>query len=85
MLASAHYFGTGPGSAEVHDLALLGTGYAALIGFLHAATLLDSVGTAPEAFAPLAARWLLGMTEFLPELAREARQRRMWTRSPRST
>ncbi|MFG2497360.1 NAD(P)-dependent oxidoreductase [Streptomyces sp. NPDC048441] len=72
VMAPAHYFGTDPGSAEVHDLALLGTGYAALTGFLHAAALLNSVGTTPEVFAPLAARWLHGMAEFLPELAREA-------------
>lgn len=71
-MAPAHYFGADPGAAEVHDLALLGTGYAALAGFLHAAALLDSVGTTPEVFAPLAARWLHGMAGFLPELAREA-------------
>ncbi|MFG3408265.1 NAD(P)-dependent oxidoreductase [Streptomyces sp. NPDC048142] len=74
VMAPAHYFGTDPGSAEIHDLALLGTGYAALTGFLHAAALLDPVGTTPEVFAPLAARWLHGMAEFLPELAREAGQ-----------
>lgn len=72
VMAPAHYFGTDPGAAEVHDLALLGTGYAALTGFLHSAALLASVGTTPETFAPLAARWLHGMAEFLPELAREA-------------
>ncbi|WP_329079901.1 NAD(P)-dependent oxidoreductase [Streptosporangium sp. NBC_01469] len=72
VMAPAHYFGADPGAAEVHDLALLGTGYAALAGFLHAAALLDSVGTTPEVFAPLAARWLHGMAGFLPELAREA-------------
>ncbi|SDL80349.1 NAD(P)-dependent oxidoreductase [Nonomuraea jiangxiensis] len=72
VMASAHYFGADPGSAEIHDLALLGTGYAALTGFLHAAALLASLGTAPDVFAPLAARWLHGMADFLPELAREA-------------
>ena len=72
VMAPAHYFGIDPGSAEIHDLALLGTGYAALTGFLHAAALLDSVGTTPDVFAPLAARWLYGMAEFLPELAHEA-------------
>ncbi|WP_405104118.1 NAD(P)-dependent oxidoreductase [Micromonospora sp. NBC_01412] len=72
VMAPAHYFGTKAGSAEIHDLALLGTGYAALTGFLHAAALLDVVGTTPEVFAPLAAQWLRGMAEFLPELAREA-------------
>ncbi|MEU5400699.1 NAD(P)-binding domain-containing protein [Streptomyces sp. NPDC005963] len=72
VMAPAHYFGADPGAAEIHDLAVLGTGYAALAGFLHAAALLDSVGTGPDVFAPLAARWLHGMADFLPELAREA-------------
>ncbi|MFD0422612.1 NAD(P)-dependent oxidoreductase [Streptomyces parvus] len=71
VVASAHYFGTDPGAAEVHDLAVLGTGYAALTGFLHALALLEPSGTDPEAFAPLVARWLRGMAAFLPELARE--------------
>ncbi|MFW5418209.1 NAD(P)-dependent oxidoreductase [Nocardiopsis sp. CNT-189] len=72
VMAPAHYFGADPGAAEVHDLALLGTGYAALTGFLHAAAVLAPAGTSPEEFAPLAARWLRGMAGFLPELAREA-------------
>ncbi|GIG87985.1 NAD(P)-dependent oxidoreductase [Plantactinospora endophytica] len=72
VMASSHYFGADPGLAEIHDLALLGTGYAALTGFLHAAALLDALGTAPADFAPLASRWLTGMAQFLPELAREA-------------
>ncbi|MFI5715534.1 hypothetical protein [Nocardia sp. NPDC051750] len=71
VMAPAHYFGADPGSAETHDLALLGTGYGALAGFLHSAALLRPVGTDPEVFAPLAARWLNGMADFLPELARE--------------
>ncbi|GAA2231377.1 NAD(P)-binding domain-containing protein [Streptomyces amakusaensis] len=72
VMSPAHYFGTDPGAAEIHDLAVLGTGYAALAGFLHSAALLDSVGTPPEVLAPLAAQWLNGMAAFLPELAREA-------------
>jgi 3-hydroxyisobutyrate dehydrogenase-like beta-hydroxyacid dehydrogenase len=73
VMAPAHYFGPDPGAAEIHSLALLGTGYAALTGFLHAAALLDSTGgTTPEELAPLAARWLSAMTKFVPELAREA-------------
>lgn len=60
VMAPAHYFGTDPGSAEIHDLALLGTGYAALTGFLHAAAVLDPVGTSPEVFAPLAAHGCTG-------------------------
>ncbi|SCF65019.1 NAD(P)-dependent oxidoreductase [Streptomyces sp. Cmuel-A718b] len=56
VVASAHCFGTDPGAAEVHDLAVLGTGYAALTGFLHALALLEPSGTDPEAFASLVAR-----------------------------
>ncbi|MEU7281207.1 NAD(P)-binding domain-containing protein [Streptomyces sp. NPDC045431] len=73
VMATAHYLGADAGLAEIHSLALLGTGYAALTGFLHAAALLDAVGgLAPEAFAPLAAGWLRGMADFLPEVAEEA-------------
>ncbi|MEV0700810.1 NAD(P)-binding domain-containing protein [Saccharopolyspora sp. NPDC050389] len=77
VMASAHYFGPDPAAAEVHDLAVLGTGYAALTGFLHAAALLTaSAGATPTEFAPLASQWLRGMADFLPELAREAESRR---------
>ncbi|WP_323369037.1 NAD(P)-dependent oxidoreductase [Streptomyces alkaliterrae] len=71
VMAPAHYFGTDPGRAEIHDLALLGTGYGALAGFLHSLALLHGTGTGPEEFAALAARWLNGLTAYLPELARE--------------
>ncbi|MCF2434711.1 hypothetical protein LV779_08060 [Streptomyces thinghirensis] len=46
--------------------------------------LLASVGTTPETFAPLAARWLHGMAEFLPELHVRPERRRIRTGSPRS-
>lgn len=72
VLATAHWFGPDPGLAEIQDLALLGTGYAALAGFLHSAALLREVGVPPGTFAPLAASWLRGMAAFLPELAAEA-------------
>jgi hypothetical protein len=71
-MATAHHCGTDPGLAEIHDPALLGTGYAALTGFLHAAALLHATGTPPTRLAPLAARWLDQMGAFLPDLAREA-------------
>ncbi len=44
VMAPAHFLGADPGAAEIHDLALLGTGYAALTGFLHATALLDAAG-----------------------------------------
>ncbi|MEO3973545.1 NAD(P)-binding domain-containing protein [Streptomyces sp. CAU 1734] len=72
VMAPAHWSGPDPGAAEIHNLAVLGTGYAALAGFLHSAAVLDAVGTSPETLAPLAAQWLRGMADFLPDLAREA-------------
>ncbi|EOM76188.1 hypothetical protein Rrhod_2554 [Rhodococcus rhodnii LMG 5362] len=71
VMAPAHYFGADPGGAEIHDLAVLGTGYGALSGFLHSLAILHGTGTSPEHFAALAARWLNGLAAFLPELARE--------------
>ncbi|QSB15072.1 NAD(P)-dependent oxidoreductase [Natronosporangium hydrolyticum] len=71
VLASSHYLGEDPAVAELWDLALLGTGYATLIGFLHSLAILDTVQVPPAQFLPLATRWLHGMLAFLPELAGE--------------
>ncbi|MFC7302932.1 NAD(P)-dependent oxidoreductase [Streptomyces monticola] len=71
LLATAHFLGADPGLAEFEDLALLGSGYAALAGFLHSAALLASVGRPAAEFVPLVTRWLSGLLDFLPELARE--------------
>nr|BFE31529.1 NAD(P)-binding domain-containing protein [Actinomadura rugatobispora] len=70
-LAAAHYLGEDAGAAEVYDLGLLGSGYAALAGFLHALALVDAAGVRPEEFVPLVGRWLHGMIAYIPELARE--------------
>lgn len=72
VMAIAHHVGADPAAAEVHSLAVLGTGYAALTGFLHAAALLETFGTDPQTLAPAAAAWLRGMAAFLPELAGQA-------------
>jgi 3-hydroxyisobutyrate dehydrogenase-like beta-hydroxyacid dehydrogenase len=70
-LASSHFLGNDPEVAELWDLALLGTGYATLTGYLHSLALLETAGVAPTRFVPLAIRWLNGMAAFMPELAQE--------------
>ncbi|MFY1686745.1 NAD(P)-dependent oxidoreductase [Plantactinospora sp. WMMB782] len=70
-LARSHYLGPDASLAELWDTALLGSGYAALAGFLHSVALLDTAGVPPTRFLPLALRWLNGMLAFMPELARE--------------
>ncbi|GAA3661490.1 NAD(P)-binding domain-containing protein [Nonomuraea antimicrobica] len=71
VLASAHHLGEDPGTAELYDLGLLGSGYAMLAGFLHALALVDTAGVRPAEFLPLVSRWLHGMIDYIPELARE--------------
>ncbi|EIV91063.1 hypothetical protein [Frankia sp. QA3] len=68
---TSHYLGDDPAAAELWDFAVLGSGYAALTGFLHSLALLDTNGVPPSRFVPLVAQWLHGMTEYMPELARE--------------
>ncbi len=75
VVASAHYFGTDPGAAEVHDLAVLGTGYAALTGFLHALALLEPSVRTPRRSPRSPPAGCARMAAFLPELAREAGSR----------
>ncbi|MEV4713944.1 NAD(P)-binding domain-containing protein [Micromonospora sp. NPDC049374] len=75
VLATSYYLGTDAAAAELWDLALLSSGYAALTGFLHGAALLDTADVAPSAFLPLATRWLHGMIAFMSELADEAESR----------
>ncbi|WP_203031089.1 NAD(P)-dependent oxidoreductase [Frankia nepalensis] len=70
-LATSHYLGHDPAAAELWDLALLDSGYAALAGFLHGLALLDTAAVPPSRFVPLVAQWLRGMTEYMSELAGE--------------
>lgn len=70
-LATSHYVGPDPSSAELWDMALLSAGYAALTGFLHGVALVGTTEVPPTSFLPLAAQWLHGMVDFMPELARE--------------
>ncbi|MFC7545252.1 NAD(P)-dependent oxidoreductase [Plantactinospora sp. GCM10030261] len=70
-LATSHYVGRDPAAAELWDMALLSTGYAALTGFLHGVALLRTLDVPPTRFLPLAVQWLDGMAHFMPELADE--------------
>lgn len=70
-LATSHFLGTDPAVAELWDLALLGTGYAALTGFIHSLAVLETVDVSPSEAVPLVARWLHGMAAFMSELAAE--------------
>lgn len=67
----AHFLGSDPDLAERQNLALLGTSYGALAGFLHAVALLRGTGVSAEQFTGLAKTWLIGIAEFLPTLASE--------------
>ena len=70
-LAASHFLGSDPSAAELWDIALLGSSYAALTGFLHSVALLDTAGVAASRFVPLVTAWLQGMLAFMPELADE--------------
>lgn len=70
-LAASHYLGADAAVAELWDLALLGSGYATLTGFLHSLALLDTVNVTPSQFVPLATQWLRGMMAFGSDLAQE--------------
>ncbi|GIJ48162.1 3-hydroxyisobutyrate dehydrogenase [Virgisporangium aliadipatigenens] len=70
-LAAGHYLGPDPAAAELWDTALLGSGYAALTGFLHGAALLDTVGVPAARFVPLVTQWLEGIAAFMTDLATE--------------
>ncbi|MEE6257749.1 NAD(P)-dependent oxidoreductase [Plantactinospora sonchi] len=71
VLATSHFLDRDPAVAELWDLALLGSGYAVLAGFLHSLALLHTAQVPPTAFVPLVTRWLHGMLAFMPELAEE--------------
>lgn len=75
VLGTTHYLGADPGLAATYDLALLGAGYSALVGFLHAAAVLGEVGVEPGGFLPLLRHWLGGVLEFTSELGAEIEAR----------
>jgi 3-hydroxyisobutyrate dehydrogenase-like beta-hydroxyacid dehydrogenase len=71
VLATSRYLGDDPSVAAVWDSALLGIGYSALLGYLHAAALLDTAGTSPSQFQPMVGQWLATMAGLMAELGRE--------------
>jgi 3-hydroxyisobutyrate dehydrogenase-like beta-hydroxyacid dehydrogenase len=71
VLATSRYLGPDPAVAELWDTALLGVGYSTLLGFFHAAALLDTVNTKPSEFLPLVDQWVKGMVAWLTELSAE--------------
>lgn len=70
-LATSRYLGPDPTVAAVWDSALLGLGYSALLGYLHAAALLETAGTSPSQFQPFVAQWLSTMSGLMGELGAE--------------
>ncbi|MBP2321043.1 3-hydroxyisobutyrate dehydrogenase-like beta-hydroxyacid dehydrogenase [Kibdelosporangium banguiense] len=71
VLATSRYLGTDPVVAALWDTALLGVGYSTLLGFFHAAALLDTAGTGPKELLPLAGQWIQGMVGWLADLSAE--------------
>lgn len=71
VLATSRYLGPDPTVAAVWDSALLGIGYSALLGYLHAAALLDTAGTSPSRFQPMVGQWLSTMSGLMAELGGE--------------
>jgi 3-hydroxyisobutyrate dehydrogenase-like beta-hydroxyacid dehydrogenase len=71
VLATSRYPGPDPTVAAVWDSALLGIGYSALLGYLHAAALLYTAGTSPSQFQPMVGQWLATMAGLMAELGAE--------------
>lgn len=74
-LGTTHHLGTDPKLAGLYDLALLGAGYTALAGFLHATAMLGTAGVGPGELLPVLRHWLSGIIAFMPELGAEIERR----------
>ncbi|ASO20423.1 3-hydroxyisobutyrate dehydrogenase-like beta-hydroxyacid dehydrogenase [Actinoalloteichus hoggarensis] len=61
VLGEVHHLGEDPGSAALHDLALLTGMYGMFAGILQAFALVDSEGVSAASLAPLLSRWLTDM------------------------
>lgn len=68
---AARFVGADPGRAALLDLALLAAMYGLFGGFLQAAALAGSEGVTAAELNELALPWIAGMTEALPEMARQ--------------
>ncbi|KAL4819960.1 hypothetical protein BDW67DRAFT_193514 [Aspergillus spinulosporus] len=71
-LGAAKFLGRDPGSASLHDLALLSGMYGLFSGFFHSTALVRSQpGTTAEGFLELLTPWLGAMTHYLGALAKQ--------------
>ncbi|KAL2813843.1 hypothetical protein BJX63DRAFT_207877 [Aspergillus granulosus] len=71
-LGTSKFLGTDPGSASLHDLALLSGMYGLFSGFFHATALIKSQsGTTASNFMQLLTPWLGAMTHYLGALAKQ--------------
>ncbi|XRQ13502.1 NAD(P)-dependent oxidoreductase [Actinomadura welshii] len=67
--AATRYVGEDPGSAALHDVALLSAMTGLFAGVSHAFALMRRTQTAPEEFAALLIEWLTAMTPYANEVA----------------
>jgi len=65
LLGASHYLGADPGSAALHDIALLSGMYGMFMGVLHAFALVGTEGVRARAFAPMLSGWLTSMGGFV--------------------
>ncbi|KAL6229889.1 hypothetical protein BDW75DRAFT_224083 [Aspergillus navahoensis] len=71
-LGMSRFLGTDPGSASLHDLALLSGMYGLFSGFFHSTALVKSQpGTTALEFLQLLTPWLAAMTHYLGILAKQ--------------
>lgn len=68
-LGASKYLGADPGSAALHDAALLGIMYSAVAGFLQAVALVGREEVSAVEFTPLAQEMLAATASFLPSMA----------------
>lgn len=72
VLGTAKFLGNDPGSASLHDLAMLSGMYGMFSGFLHATALARSEkGGTALGFLPLLTSWLTAMVQYLGLLAKQ--------------
>lgn len=74
-LGESLYYGTDPGSAALHDFALLSGMYGMFMGVLQAFALIGSEGSEARPFAPLLKRWITGMSGFIDSAAEQIDKR----------
>lgn len=71
LTANTSYLGEDPGLAALHETAVLSLMWSVLNGFLQGAALLGAAGVDASAFAPLAARGVATVADWLPGYAEQ--------------